>query len=295
MMSHLQTAQITMIRLGKARHQKILYNQLVSSLGSQIPDRWERMMFRDMVGNTIIKPVDKLSSSGGWKLEGQNVHRVVIGPGGAKAIGPVEVYVPKETLAKLKGLQSGNRVEREAAEEALHTTAHELAHDYFKAVNYEARMTRYLADNPRVAQNYLQRFLERTGKFRQSESKEKAQKLVRDNPLYWSNYVAHTAHEAGADIMATEAVTRVAEGRAATPRDLERFTALRPFTVREFERIAAGRSIGAKRPRKPSRLEELARGVEYSSMKFMNQVGTADRVLRPKWEFAPHTERRRAV
>jgi hypothetical protein len=270
-----------MLSLKKRGQRKILYNALVDSLGEQIGDRWERKMFQRMVRNTRIRSVDEISSRPGWKVEGQNVNHVVVGPRGSTYVGPVDIYVPKTTLERLRKLSAKSKAEREVAEQALHTVAHEFAHDYFKSINYEARMTRYFREKPHEVEAQLSSFLEKGGRFRGIEASEKAKKLVRDNPLFWSNYLAHTAHEAGADAMAAESVARIAEGRHATPKDLERLTAFRPFTVREYLKVKMGGRVRAEKPRQPGRLERLSRGIEYSSMELLNKVGRIETAIHP--------------
>ncbi len=270
-----------MVRLRTKKHRGILYDKIVDALGGQISDSWQKRMFERMVGQTRFRPVEELKGGRGWKLEGQNVHHVIIDARGHKYIGPATVYVPTATLEKLKGLESKDRRAREAAEKALHTVSHELAHDYFKVIDYEARMTRYLRDNTNVAEKYLSRLLTSSGKFRGADAREVAKERVRKNPLFWANYLAHTAHEAGADVMAAETVTRVAEGRHARARDLDRLTALRPFTVREMARLGRGNNLSSKKPRKPSMLERMSRGLEHSSWEFMRKIGGLNRVTHP--------------
>ncbi len=271
-----------MVRLRLKKHRDILYNKIVEALGGQIRDPWERRMFRTMVRQTRFRPVDELGGGRGWKIRGENVHHIIIDARGHKYIGPATVYVPAETMKKLRWLESKNPERRRLAEEALHTISHELAHDYFKAINYEARLTRYLRDNPKIVERYLRRFLGGATGFRNPAVGEKARMLVKKNPLYWARYVAHTAHEAGADMMAAEAVVRIAEGRHARARDLDRLTEFRPFTVREFIRLQRGeRLAGVKKPRKPPRLAELAKGIEYTSMRIMENLGNLYRISHP--------------
>lgn len=270
------------MRLNK-KHKDILYNRIIESLEGQIPDPWEKKLFKSMVNNTRIRPVEEIGGKPGWEVRGQNISKVAIGPRGRRYVGPVEIYVPKETLARLRHLKSKDDSLRQAAEEALHTVSHEFAHDYFKAINYEARLTRFLRDNPQVASRQLSEFLGKTGKFDGVAAKKRAEELVKNDPLYWANYLAHTTHEAGADIMAAEAVSRVAQKRHATPRDLERMTAFRPFTVREVAMRKVGKgSLGKKKPKKPTIFEKLSRRLERGSWEFMNRVGQFDTALHPK-------------
>ena len=271
-----------MVSLRRKKHRDILYKRIIEALGGQIKDPWERRMFRSMVKQTRFRPVGELGGRDGWELKGENVHHVIIDSRGHKYIGPATVYVPAKTLKRLKWLESKDSGKMAQAEEALQTVSHELAHDYFKAINYEARLTRYLRDNPKIVERYMGRFLGRAGGFNDSSVGEKAKKLVKKNPLYWARYVAHTAHEAGADMMAAESVTKISKGRHARARDLDRLTAFRPFTVREFARVQHGeRLMGVKKPRKPSRMAELAKGIEYTSMRVMENVGGLYRASHP--------------
>lgn len=281
-----------MLGLKKRKHRKILYDKLIDSLGGQISDPWERKMFRRMVENTRLKSVNGIKSGKGWKTEGQNVNRVVVGPRGSSYIGPVDIYVPGKTLEKLKGLQSRRKAEREAGEEALHTVAHEFAHDYFKAINYEARMTRYLRDNPKETRDMVERFLAKGGKV--ADPRKKAREMVKKNPLFWAGQVAHAAHEGGADLMGTNAAVKIAEGRKANRRDLERFTEFRPFTVKEYLKLKAGRGVKAEKPRKPTTLERLKKNIEYRGAEFINKVGRFDTAMHPS-KAREHMARLRAM
>jgi hypothetical protein len=283
-----------MVRLRNKEHKDILYNKIVEALGGQIGDRWERKMFKSMVGKTRIRSIDELKGDKGWKVEGQNVHKVVFGPRGERYIGPVDIYVPHETLKKLKGLQSRRQIERESAEKALHTVSHEFAHDYFEAINYEARMTRYLRDHPDLVRGQLARFLKKGGNVGGKDAKRKAGELVSKNPLFWSNYLAHTAHEAGADRMAVETVAMVSRGRHANARDLERLTSMRPFTVREMAKVRTGEKISGKKPKKPPVLTRLAREIEFGSAGIVKSVGGLNRITHPSWEYTPARAAERA-
>ncbi|MBN2517348.1 MAG: hypothetical protein JXB14_00730 [Candidatus Altiarchaeota archaeon] len=265
----------------KGRHRGALYKAIAEAQGGQIARGWERRLYKKMLGNMEVVPAKEARRGGGFVKEGEHISQVLVDNRGRRYIGRTRIVVPAETLKRLELLNSRRASERLKGEEALNTVSHEFAHNYFEAINYEARLTRYYMDHPRDVEEYLARFLENAGSYRVRAALEKSRELVKRNPLFWSQYTARTAHEGGADAMAAETAVRIAEGRHATRRDLDRLTAFRPSTVREYLKVRMGGRIGAQRPVKPSMFEKWSERIAFASDSLVNALAGLDRAAEP--------------
>lgn len=263
-------------RLSQAEIRRELLKRVYKALDGLVTNEGARERLRAVAAKTYFVTVpnrDYVSRGIGVRTEGENIQEMYVVPGFFKMVRRAYLVIPEGKFNDLAYLNSRNPDERRVAEESMEVITHEAAHTFLNSIDYERNRAIHYIQNPDLMTRKMARQILAAGVIKDNrEAIKKAREVIDTRPIFAAGYIAHAEHEAAADIVGTNLVARLIEGRRPKVGELIRFTWRRPAPVREIlmEHL---RTIPRARERK-SFIERAAGLWEIGSKRIYDSLGS---------------------